>query len=237
MEVFELAWRGHETDARRVAAAVAREAIDAGHGAQSIFAQYCLAVLELGLGNYQAALQSALSVYEDDAPFLGTHVLPDLVEAAARCEQTGSAGAALGRLAERAATVGTPLALGLLARSRALLAGDADAEPLYDEAIGHLEQCRCRPSSPAPTWCTANGCAASAVAATHARSCAPRMRCSTSMGAEAFAERARIELLATGERARQRIAETEGELTPQEAQIARWSARGTATGISPRSCS
>ncbi len=87
VELFELAWRGHETEARRVAAAVAREAIDAGHGAQSIFAQYCLAVLELGLGNYQAALQSALSVYEDDAPFLGTHVLPELVEAAARCER------------------------------------------------------------------------------------------------------------------------------------------------------
>jgi len=59
-------------------------------------------VLELGLGNYQAALQCALGVYEDDAPTLGAHVLPDLVEAAARCGETGLADAALQRLAERA---------------------------------------------------------------------------------------------------------------------------------------
>jgi hypothetical protein len=58
-----------------------------------------------------------------------------------------------------------------------------------------------------------------------------------SMGAEAFAERARIELLATGERARQRTAETAGELTPQEARIARLVSEGAATGTSPRSCS
>ena len=226
VELFELAWRGHETDARRVAAAVAREAIDAGHGAQSIFAQYCLAVLELGLGNYQAALQSALSVYEDDAPFLGTHVLPDLVEAAARCEQTGSAGAALGRLAERAATVGTPLALGLLARSRALLAGDADAEPLYHEAIGHLQQCRLAPQLARAhlvhgEWLRRQR---------RRRDARAQLRAAhemfESMGAGAFAERTRIELLATGERARQRTAQTETELTAQEAQIARLVSEG-----------
>ena len=69
----------------------------------------CLAVLELGLGNYQAALQCAVGVYDDDAPFMGTYVLPELVEAAARCGQTGLAEAALGRLAERAVASGTPL--------------------------------------------------------------------------------------------------------------------------------
>ena len=79
-------------------------------------------MLELSLGNYQRALQCALEVYDDDAPFFGALALPDLVEAAARGGETGIAGAALGRLAERAAAAGTPLALGLLARSRALLA-------------------------------------------------------------------------------------------------------------------
>jgi DNA-binding CsgD family transcriptional regulator len=220
-EVYELAWRGRETDARRIAAAVAREATGAGHGSHSMDAQYCLTVLELGLGNYQAALQSALGVYEDDAPDVGTQVLPDLVEAGARCGQTGVAEAALERLAERAAAAGTPLALGLLARSRALLAGDADAEPLYEEAVKHLTQCRARPQLARAhllhgEWLRRQR---------RRRDAREQLRTThemfTSMGAEAFAERARVELLATGERARQRTAGTEAELTPQEAQIAR----------------
>ena len=225
-EVYELAWRGRETDARRVAAAVAREATGAGRGAQSICVQYCLAVLELGLGNYQAALQCALGVYDDDAPFFGTLVLPDLVEAAARCGETGMAEAALGRLAERAAAAGTPLALGLLARSRALLAGDADAELLYEEAIGHLKQCRAAPQLARAhlvygEWLRRQR---------RRRDAREQLRTAhemfTAMGAGAFAERARVELLATGERARQRTAETEDELTPQEAQIARLVSQG-----------
>ena len=220
-EVYELAWRGRETDARRVAAAVAREATDAGRGGQQMFAQYCLTVLELGLGNYQAALRCALGVYEDDAPFFGVYVLPELVEAVARCDETGLAEAALGRLAERALAAGTPLALGLLARSRALLADDGDAEPLYAEAIGHLEQCRSVPQLARAhlvygEWMRRQR---------RRREARARLRIAhelfTSMGAEAFTERTRVELLATGERARQRTAETQNELTPQEAQIAR----------------
>ena len=96
-ETFELVWRGRETDARRVAAAVAREAAAAGRGGQQNWVQYCLAVLELGLGSYQAALRCALDVYEDDAPFLGTLALPDLIEAAARCGEVQLADSALGR--------------------------------------------------------------------------------------------------------------------------------------------
>ena len=219
-EVYELAWRGREADARRVAATATREATSAGRGAQIIFAQYALAVLELGLGNYQAALQCALGLYEDDAPHLVNYVLPNLVEAAARGGETGLAEAALGRLAERAPASGTPLALGLLARSRALLAGDDDAEPLYVEAIRHLEQCRARPQLARAhlvygEWLRRQR---------RRRDARDQLRTAqemfTSMGAGTFAERARIELLATGERARQRTAGTETELTPQEAQIA-----------------
>ena len=140
-------------------------------------------------------------------------MLPDLVEAAARCGETGVAEAALGRLAERAAAAGTPLALGLLARSRALLAGDADAEPLYEEAIGHLEQCRARPQLARAylvygEWLRRQRRRRDA---RHQLRTAHEMF--TATGAEAFAERARIELLATGERARQRTAATEIELT------------------------
>jgi len=217
-EVYELAWRGNETDARRVAATVAREATSGGRGAQSIWVQYCLAVLELGLGNYQAALQCVLGAQEDDAPFSAA-VLPDLVEAAARCGEAGLAEAGLGLLAERALAASTPLALGLLARSRALLAGDADADALYAEAIGHLQQCRARPQLARAylvhgEWLRRQQ---------RRRDARQQLRTAhdmlTAMGAGAFAERARVELLATGERARQRTAPAD-ELTPQEAQIA-----------------
>ena len=140
--------------------------------------------------------------------------------------ETGPADAALGRLAERALAAGTPLALGLLARSRALLAGDADAEPLYTEAIEHLGQCRARPQLARAylvygEWLRRQR---------RRRDARGQLRIAhemfTSMGAEAFAERARVELLATGERARQRTAETADELTPQEAQIARLVSQG-----------
>ncbi len=223
-EVYELAWRGRETDARRVAATVTREAAGGGRGAQSIWAQYCLVVLELGLGNYQAALHGVLGVQEDDAPFSAI-VLHDLVEAAARCGETGLAEAALGRLAERATAAGSPLALGLLARSKALLAGD-DAEHLYAEAIGHLTQCRSAPQLARAhlvygEWLRRQQ---------RRRDARQQLRTAhemfTSMGADAFAERARVELLATGERARSRTAPAAEEFTAQEAQIARLVSQG-----------
>jgi DNA-binding CsgD family transcriptional regulator len=225
-QLHQFAWRGRETDARRVAAAVAREAADASRDSQSIWVQYCLVVLELGLGNYQAALRCALAVFQDDGPHFGTHVLPDLVEAAARRGETGPAEAALGRLAERAAAAGTPLALGLVARSRALLAGDADAERLYEEAVKYLGQCRSVPHLARAylvygEWLRRQR---------RRRDARERLRTAhdmfTSMGAGAFAERARVELLATGERARQRTAGAAEELTPQEAQIARLVSEG-----------
>ena len=121
---------------------------------------------------------------------------------------------------------GTPLALGLLARSRALLAGDAGAEPLYEEAIAHLQQCRARPQLARAhlvygEWLRRQRRRRDA---RHQLRTAHEMF--TATGAEAFAERARIELLATGERARQRTAATEIELTAQEAQIARLVSQG-----------
>lgn len=229
-EVYELAWRGREMDARRLAAAVDREATAAGRTAQSIWVQYCLAVLELGLGNYQAALQCVLGVQEDDAPFSAL-ALPDLVEAAARCSETGLAEAALRRLAERALATGAPLALGLLARSRALLAADSDAGQLYEQAIGHLKQCRAAPQLARAhlvhgEWLRRQR---------RRRDAREQLRIAhdmfASMGAKVFAERARAELLATGERTRQRTAETETDLTPQEAQIARLVSQGDSNRV------
>ena len=183
-------------------------------------------MLELGLGNYQAALRCALVVNADDAPYFGTQVLPDLVEAAARCDRAGPAGAALGQLAERALATGTPLALGLLARSQALLADDDSAEMLYEEALKHLQKCDTVPQ----------------VARTHLvygewlrrqrrrREARVQLRVAyemfDAMGAEAFAERARAEMLAVGGCVRERAPGTKAELTPQEDHIARLVSQG-----------
>jgi DNA-binding CsgD family transcriptional regulator len=183
-------------------------------------------VLELGLGNWQAALQCALGVYEDDAPFTGAQVLPDLVEAAARFGETSLAEAALGRLAERASAAGTPLALGLLARSRALLAADGNADALFEEAIAHLKACRSAPQLARAylvhgEWLRRQR---------RRHQAGDQLRTAhvmfASMGAEAFAERARAELGATGAHPRQRTPGTRDELTAQEAQIARLASRG-----------
>jgi DNA-binding CsgD family transcriptional regulator len=183
-------------------------------------------VLELSLGNYEAALQCARGAYEDDAPYCGTLALPDLVEVAARCGETGLADAALERLAERALAAGTPLALGLLARSRALLAGVEAAEPLYTEAIGHLKQCRTVPHLARAyliygEWLRRQR---------RRRDARDQLRTALGMfegmGAEAFADRTRTELLAIGERSHQQTTQTAVELTPQERQIADLASQG-----------
>src|SRR6185436_18488148 len=79
--------------------------------------------------------------FTDDTPLVGTHALPDLVEAGVRGGRRDLAERALQRLADRATATGTPLALGLLARSQALL-DDDDAQHRYEEAITQLGRAR-----------------------------------------------------------------------------------------------
>jgi DNA-binding CsgD family transcriptional regulator len=218
---YLLAWRGKEAEARSRAAAQLVNALERGQTGLVHFARYALMVLELGLGRYQAALENALPVYEDDPPAAGSWVLPNLVEAAARSGRESVARDALNRLTERAEVSGTPLALGLLARTRALLAMDAEPEAFYRESIDQLGRCTARPELARShllfgEWLRRQG---------RRRDARDELRTAydmlASMGLDAFAERARVELLATGERARKRTVETHDELTPQERQIAR----------------
>jgi DNA-binding CsgD family transcriptional regulator len=218
---YLLAWRGQEAEARPRAAAHLAYALERGQTGIVYFAQYALMVLELGLGRYQAALENALPIYEDDPPAAGSWVLPNLVEAAARSGRDSAARDALNRLSERARASGTPLALGLLARSRALLAVEAEAASLYEESIDHLGRSSAKPELARShllfgEWLRRKG---------RRRDARDRLRTAhdmfASMGIEAFGERARVELLATGERARKRTVDTQDHLTPQERQIAR----------------
>jgi hypothetical protein len=166
--------------------------------------------------------------YTDDTPIVGTQALPDLVEAAIRAGRRDLAEDALGRLADRATASGTPLALGLLARSRALLAAPAEAGQEYEDALQLLARTRTAPQLARAhllygEWLRRQR---------RRREARDQLRTALemfdAMGLRAFAERAGAELGVTGERARKREAGALEELTPQETQIAALVSRGHA---------
>ena len=225
------AWRGHAQDTRAAVEAHERELIEQGQGGGFIVGEYALTVLEIGLGHYQAALPHAVRVYHDDVLF-GCFVLPEMVEAATRVGDHQAAAAALDRLTERATASGTTWALGLLARSQALLAGDGTAEDRYREAIDHLRTSRARPDLARTyllygEWLRWRGRRSDASAQLRAG-----LDIFNELGMRAFAERAGNELRASGERVGRMTQESPDgfgareALTPQEERIARLVAEG-----------
>ena len=153
-------------------------------------------------------------------------VLPELVEAAARVGNLELAADALERLAETTRPASTDLALGIEARCRALLSDGAAADDLYREAIDRLSRTQLRPELARAhllygEWLRRRNRRVDARAQLRAAH-----DLFASIGMEAFDERARGELQATGERVRRRAAETRDELTPQEQQIARFARDG-----------
>ena len=224
------AWRGREVETRAGAGAREREELERGVGGGSVIASYALTVLEIGLGHYQAALPHALRVYQDDLYF-GCFVLPEVVEAAARAGDHGAAAAALDRLARRASASGTPWALGLLARSQALMADDDQAEGRYLEAVSQLSASMARPDLARAhllygEWLRRQRRRAEARAQLHTA-----LDMFAAMELDAFTGRARTELGALGERlsahgqdpAAERLRKS---LTAQEERIARLVAEG-----------
>jgi DNA-binding CsgD family transcriptional regulator len=167
-----------------------------------------------------------MRIYSDDPPGFGNRVLPEIVEAGARGGDHRAAHAALDRLADRAAASGTPWALGMLARSHALLAQDADAESLYRAAIAHLTGTSVRTELARAhllygEWLRRQKRRADARSQL-------RTACDMfdAMGAAAFARRTQAELLAAGDRPRQPAERASPDLTPQEAHVARLAAAG-----------
>ena len=161
----------------------------------------------------------------DDIGNLGWS-LTELVEAAVRSGQPARASDALARLSETTRASGTDWALGIEARSRALLSEGQAAENYYREAIERLGRTRMRPAAARAhllygEWLRREDRRRDARA--ELRTAYDRF---TEMGVEAFAERARHELLATGDTVRKRTVETAGELTAQEAHIARLAVDG-----------
>jgi DNA-binding CsgD family transcriptional regulator len=212
-----------------------------GEGIVLTFCEHARAVLYNGLGRYDAALAPAQSAATRDELMVSVWSLPELVEAASRSGKGDVANVAIESLSERARAAGTELALGIEARSNALL-GDGDvAERLYREAIERLGRARL-PFELARAHLLYGEWLRRERRRIDARDLLRLARDTfTSMGAEAFAARAGRELLATGETARKRTDETRDELTAQETQIARFARDGLSNAeigarlfISPR---
>jgi DNA-binding CsgD family transcriptional regulator len=179
------------------------------------------ATLNNGLGRYEAAMTAAEGGSDRDEPAISQWLLEELVEASARSGRADVAAVTLERLTERTAAAGTDWAVGIQARSHALVSKGSPAEDLYREAIDRLARTRIAPAVARAhlvygEWLRREGRRMDARKEIRAAYDA-----FAAMGMRAFADRARRELKATGEKVRKRTEETAGDLTPQEEQIAR----------------
>ena len=216
------ALRGRETETRELVRAAGDEAAGRGEGYATFVIEHVTAVLCNGLGRYPEALaalrrQVADPAYRDGSP----RPMAELVEAAVRTGERPVAELALTRLVETTRAAGSDWALGIQARSRALLSDGDAAETLYREGIERLGRTSIRVQLARAhllygEWLRRRR---------RRREARDELRTAlemfTTMGIEGFADRSRRELLATGEHARKRTVETRGDLTPQEARIAR----------------
>jgi DNA-binding CsgD family transcriptional regulator len=215
------AWRGQATTAASLVEVMTREAHARGEGCAMAFAEYATATLHNGLGQYELASDAAQQASASNEIVTSSWALYELVEAASRSGRLDVARDAVDRLSERLRASGTEWAKGTEARSRALVEDGERAEDLHRQAIELLGQCRmaahlARARLTYGEWLRREG---RRVDAREQLRAAHDMF--ASMGAEGFAERARRELLATGEKVRKRQEDTRDELTPQEEQIAR----------------
>ena len=221
------ALQGREAEASTLIAATIKQAEEWGHGIAVTVAFWAAAVLYNGLARYHEAAAAARRAASNSfEPWVWMWALPELVEAGARGGDTDLASNALERLAETTQPCGTDLALGIEARSRAMLRDGPAADDLYREAIERLGRTRLRPELARShlvygEWLRREHRRADARG--ELRAALDQFR---SIGMQAFAERARAELVATGEKVPKRAVETRDDLTAQERQIAELAREG-----------
>jgi ATP/maltotriose-dependent transcriptional regulator MalT len=217
------------------------DAHEAGIGISVASALSANATLCNGAGEYEQAFVIAADAFEASWEWNAHVYFHELIEAAVRTGRHDVAAAALERLRQTTEPAGTDWAIGIQRRSEALLADGDSAEAGYREAIYHLDRSGVRPALARAhllygEWLRRENRRVDARAQLRT---AHEMF--DSMGMAGFAERARRELLATGETVRKRSIDTFDELTPQEALVARLAADGrtnteigTQLFISPR---
>jgi DNA-binding CsgD family transcriptional regulator len=223
-EMTLAAWRGREAQALELIEAASRAATARGVGRMVNAATSASSVLHNGLGRHDAARDAAWRAFERDQLGFGPFVVPELAEAASRTGDEALVRAALDWLSERTEhTRATPSewALGIQARVRALLSDGETADRLYRESIAHLSRTRVRVELARAHLLYGEWLRRRRRRLDARGQLRTAHNLLAAMGIEAFAERARRELLATGETARKRSVVTTGQLTDQEAVIAR----------------
>ena len=222
-----VAMRGREAEARQFFDTARAEVVGRGEGAGLSFIDWAESVLYNGLGRYAEALAPARQVVDHTELVPVNWAMPELIEAAIRTGHLELAAETDRRLSDRSQASGTDWALGIAARAHALLVDDGRADDFYGEAIERLARTRvavdlARAHLLYGEWLRRQR---RRLDARNELRTAHEMF--TGFGMEAFAERARVELLASGERTRKRTVETLDQLTPQELQIARLAAHGS----------
>jgi DNA-binding CsgD family transcriptional regulator/tetratricopeptide (TPR) repeat protein len=215
------ALRGRRAEASALIEAAIRDATAGGEGLAVQYAHWVTAVLYNGLSRYKEALAVAQQASEVIPElFISVWALPELIEAAMRSGKAELASNALTRLVDSVNASATDWGLGIAARSQALLSERETSERLYREAMERLGRTRLRPELARAhllygEWLRREGRRLDARAQLRTA-----RRMFVAIGMDAFAERARRELIATGVKVRKRTVETPGQLTPQEEQIA-----------------
>ena len=215
-------YRGRAAEAVPLFTATMKDSAARGEGLAVQMANWSAAVLHNGLGHYAEAQAVAEPAAEETYSPLSTQsILPELIEAAARTGQADLASEALGRLSVMTTIEDSDWAKGLEARSRALVSKGQEAEQCYAEAVERLGRTPLRPELARAhllygEWLRRENRRLDARHQLHAAH-----QLFTAIGADAFAERARSELLATGEKVRKREVDTRSQLTPQEEHIVR----------------
>jgi DNA-binding CsgD family transcriptional regulator len=217
--------RGQEAEASELIQGVITEATAAGQGTAVQYARWANSVLMNGQSRYEEALAAAVEASEDTPElYIAAWALSELTEAAARTGNAELAKGAVARLGEHTEATDSDWALGLHARARALLSEGEAAERLYRDAIDRLGRTRLRPDLARAQLLYGEWLRRESRRVDARVQLRMAFELFATIGMEGFAERARGELAATGERVRKRTAETRDELTPQERQIA-WLAR------------
>jgi DNA-binding CsgD family transcriptional regulator len=220
-------FRGREAQAAHLLQIATDDAGRRGEGLGLSSVQWAAAVLGNSLGRYGQALAAAQQVSEDSpAVRFANWALVELIEAAVRSAVPERAAGAVQRLSGIARACGTDWALGAEARSRALVSDGAAAESLYREAIDRFGRTRLRVDLARAHLVYGEWLRRERRRRDARDQLGRAYEIFDSVGAAAFAERARIELRATGGQARKRAVETPGTLTAQEALIARLAGEG-----------